>query len=82
MSVAMEIWARATAKWRGIVVFVLLQAAMRFVTAYIHMEAPTQGLRLYASIAGLATSIYCFSSLWRLLLADHPGDENWPPLWS
>lgn len=79
---AFEIWARATAKWRGIVVYVLLQAAMRVVTSWIYLEAPTQGWRLYASLAGLATSIYCVSRMWRLLMADEPGDEDWPPLWS
>ena len=79
---AMEIWARATAKWRGILVYVLLQASMRFVTAVILMQDPERGLRLFASLAGLATSIYCFTMMWRLLLSDHPGDESWPPLWS
>lgn len=79
---AMEIWARATTKWRGILTYVLLQAAMRFVTSVILMSADTRGLRLYASLAGLATSIYCLVSMWKLLLSDAPGDENWPPLWS
>lgn len=79
---AYEIWTRATTKWRGILVYVLLQAAMRFVTGVILLEEPTRGLRLFAALAGLATSIYCFASIWRLLLSDHPGDENWPPLWS
>lgn len=79
---AYDIWARATSKWRGIVVYVLLQAAMRFVTQVIIMEAPSRGYHLYASLAGLATSIYCLISLGRLLLRDEPGDENWPPLWS
>lgn len=79
---AFEIWARATTKWRGILVYILLQAAMRFVTAVILMQGPSQGLRIFASLAGLATSIYCMVRMWTLLLKDEDGDENWPPLWS
>lgn len=80
--VAFEIWARATAKWRGMLVYILLQATMRFVTSVILMQEPTQGLRLYATLAGVATSIYCMVRMWTLMLKDEPGDENWPPLWS
>lgn len=79
---AFEIWARATTKWRGILVYILLQASMRFVTGVILMQGPSQGLRLFASLAGLATSIYCMVRMWTLLLRDEAGDENWPPLWS
>jgi len=79
---AQEIWARALAKWRGILVYALLQAVTRFVTAYIYHEAAVPGLRLYASLASLATSIFCFLQIWNLLTADQDGDEAWPPLWS
>ncbi|HYF91457.1 MAG TPA: hypothetical protein VD969_04345 [Symbiobacteriaceae bacterium] len=79
---AYEIWARATAKWRGVLTYIVLQAAMHFVTSVILMSADTQGLRLYASLADLATSVYCLIRMGQLLLTDAPGDEDWPPLWS
>lgn len=79
---AQEIWARATAKWRGILVYSLLQACMRFTTELIYRTAPTPGLRMYASLAGLATSIYTLIHLWKLLMTDEEGDANWPPIWS
>lgn len=81
-AVAMDIWARATAKWRGMLVYVLLQASMRVVTSYILAHDPERGIHLFASLAGLSTTIYCLVMQWRLLMSDHDGDENWPPLWS
>jgi hypothetical protein len=79
---AFDIWMRATAKWRGIVTYALLQAAMRFVTSYIFVAAESPGLKLYASLAGLFTSIFCLTQTWLLLTRDRPGDEGWPPLWA
>jgi hypothetical protein len=79
---AQEIWARATAKWRGILVYSLLQACMRFTTTLIYQSAHTPGLRMYASLAGLATSLYTLVRTWQLLMTDTEGDENWPPIWS
>ena len=79
---AYEIWARAQAKWRAIVVFALLQAGMRFVSGLIFTQSPSAPVRLYASLALLATSTFCVVQMWRLLTRDEPGDESWPPLWS
>lgn len=79
---AYEIWARAQAKWRGIVVFALLQAAMRFVSALIFAQSPSAGVQLYASLALAATSTFCVVQMWRLLTRDEAGDESWPALWS
>lgn len=55
---------------------------MRIVTGVILLQDPERGYRLFASLAGLATSIYCLVMMWRLLMSDHDGDEEWPPLWS
>jgi hypothetical protein len=79
---AFEIWSRAQAKWRGILVYVGLQVAMRLVTALIYDGTSSAGLRVFASLAGAATGIYCVLQMWNLLLSDQPGDESWPPLWS
>lgn len=77
-----DIWARAQAKWRGIVVYSLLQAVTRFITAVIYHQSGSPGLQLYASVVSLATNLFCVFSLWRLLTADSEGDESWPPIWS
>ena len=79
---AHDIWARAQAKWRGIVVYTVLQAAMRFVTALINAQSPTAIVKLYASLALLATTVFTLVQMYRLLTRDEPGDEAWPPIWS
>jgi hypothetical protein len=77
-----DIWARAQAKWRGILAYSVLQAAMRFVTALIMAHEPLAIVRLYASLALLATTIFTLVHMYRLLTRDEPGDEAWPPIWS
>ncbi len=77
-----DIWARAQVKWRGIVVYALLQAVTRFVTSVIYHQAEAPSLQLYASVVSAATGIFCVWSTWRLLTTDQDGDEAWPPIWS
>lgn len=77
-----DIWARAQAKWRGIVVYTLLQAVMRFVTNVIYYHTESSGWQLYASLVSLCTSMFCVWSLWQLLTEDQEGDQTWPPIWS
>lgn len=79
---AFDLWARAQSKWRGILVYTALQAAMRFVSAFIYGRAlHVPGLQLYASVVQLATSVFCFTQILRLLTTDEDGDEAWPSLW-
>lgn len=77
-----EIWARAQAKWRGILVYALLNIAARLVTDYIYHQSNSKGLRIFAALAGLATAIFCLVQTWRLLTKDIDGDQDWPPLWA
>lgn len=77
-----DIWNRATAKWRGIVVYALLQAATRFVTSVISYKADTAGWKLYAAGVSIAVSLFTITRMWQLLTADAEGDEEWPPIWS
>jgi len=77
-----DLWNRATAKWRGILVYVLLQAVTRFVTGVIALEADTHWWKLYAALVSVGISLFCLTEMWRLLSTDSEGDENWPPLWS
>lgn len=77
-----DLWTRAQAKWRGLLVYSLLQATTRFVTSVIYHEAETSGLRLYSSCVALATTVFCLTQLWLLLTTDRDGDEAWPPIWS
>ncbi|HYG58997.1 MAG TPA: hypothetical protein VD902_13135 [Symbiobacteriaceae bacterium] len=79
---AHDIWARAQAKWRGILVFALLQLSMRVATAFILAAEPAPGIRIYANLANAALGIYCLLSIWRLIMSDQEGDEAWPQLWS
>lgn len=79
---AYDIWARATSKWRAMLVYVGLNAAMRFVTALIYTQSPSPGIRFFASVASAATGIFCLVQMWRLLTQDQDGDEAWPPIWS
>lgn len=80
---AFSLWARAQAKWRAILVYTALQTVMRFVTTYIYHEAAASpGLRLFASVALAATSIYCLVQTTLLLTSDRDGDDSWPPVWS
>lgn len=81
-TVAFDIWARATAKWRGLLVYTALSMAMRIVTALIFAGDPTLGIRLFAAAASVATTVFCLTQTWRLLMSDSDGDEEWPPLWS
>lgn len=82
VKLAFDIWERARSKWRGLLVYALLNAAMRFATELIMHGTSSRGLRLYASLAAVAVGVYCLVQQWRLLTADQPGDETWPPLWS
>jgi len=77
-----DLWGRATAKWRGIVVYALLQAITRFVTAVIFHGTAVPGLKLFASLVSLGTSLFCVISIYLLLTSDRDGDEAWPPIWS
>lgn len=77
-----EIWARAQAKWRGILVYTLLNGMTRFVTDYIYYQSGSQGLRMYAALAGLATAIFCLVQTWQLVMEDKDGDQTWPTLWA
>lgn len=77
-----DLWDRAQAKWRGILVYSLLHAVTRFVTAFIHIRAETHGLKLYALLVSLAIGLFCLTQLWQLLTTDRDGDEDWPPIWS
>ncbi len=78
----LDIWARATAKWRGILVYAVLHACNRFVNTYIMTVADTPGIRLYGALACAATSLFCLVQILLLLTTDRPGDEAWPPIWS
>jgi hypothetical protein len=79
---AFDIWLRAQAKWRGVVVYTLLEAVSRAVTDYIYQAAGSRELRLYALIAGLATTIFCLTQTVLLLMKDRDGDDAWPSIWS
>lgn len=79
---AFELWARATAKWRGLLVYTALSTAMRIVAALIFSQDPTLGIRLFVAAASVATTLFCLIQTWQLLMSDNPGDEDWPPLWS
>lgn len=76
------LWERFMLKWRGLLVYFLLDACSGPVYTALAGQAPTDGLRIFAHLASVATAIYCFSHEVLLLTTDRPGDEKWPPLWS
>lgn len=78
---AYDIWDRVQSKWRGLLVYVLLEAVMRLVTTFIQQRAETPGLRLYAVVVSVGTAIFCLVQEWRLLMKDEEGDDTWPPIW-
>lgn len=78
---AFDIFARVQAKWRGLMVYMLLQAITHFVTRVIHFEAEDARIRLWANLVSIATTLYCFINTALLLLRDREGDEQWPNLW-
>jgi hypothetical protein len=78
---AFDIWQRAQAKWRGLLVYVLLEAVMRVVTTFIQQRAESSGLLLYAAAVSIATAIFCLVQEYRLLMTDQEGDDAWPPIW-
>lgn len=78
---AFDIWARATAKWRGILVYILLQAVTDAVTKVIRFESEEPRIRLFASLVAIATTVFCLVNTILLLVRDRDGDEDWPPLW-
>lgn len=78
---AFDIFLRIQAKWRGLLVFYLLQAVTNFVTRVIYYEADDARLRLFANLVAIATSLYCFINNALLLLRDREGDDKWPALW-
>lgn len=78
---AFDIFMRVQAKWRGILVYSLLQAVTHFVTQVIYYGAAEPRLRLFANLVSLATTIYCLINTAALLMRDREGDEQWPPLW-
>lgn len=79
---AFDIWARAQAKWRGILVYALLQLSMRLATAFILAAEPAPVIRVYANLANAAMGIFCLVNIWQLIMQDREGDQSWPPLWS
>jgi hypothetical protein len=79
---AFDIWARAQLKWRGILVYTLLQAITRFVTQFIYTQSTHPALQLYASLVLLATTCFCLHRFYQLLTLDRDGDDAWPPIWS
>ncbi|MFZ5824253.1 MAG: hypothetical protein ACOY94_07995 [Bacillota bacterium] len=78
---AFEIFMRAQAKWRGILVYILLQSVTHFVTRVIFYEAGDPRLRLFANLVSVATTVFCFVNIVRLVTRDSEGDEEWPRLW-
>lgn len=78
---AYDLIARIQAKWRGLLVYVLLQGMTHFVTRVIFFEAHEPQLKIYANLVSIATTLYCFIKATVLLLQDREGDDQWPPLW-
>lgn len=77
-----DIFVRMTSKWRGILVYSLLQAITHAVTRVIFYEADDHRLRVFANLVSIATTLFCMINTVLLLLKDREGDEQWPPLWS
>lgn len=78
---AFDIFVRVQTKWRGLLVFALLQAFTHFVTRVIFFEADDARLKLFANLVSIGTTLYCLINTALLLLRDREGDEKWPPLW-
>jgi hypothetical protein len=78
---AFDIFVRVQTKWRGLLVYTLLQAFTHFVTRVVYYEADDPRLRIFANLVSIATTLYCFSNTVLLLFKDREGDEAWPPLW-
>lgn len=77
-----DIWARAVSKWRGLLVFVLLNTASRMVTIVIQFRTDDPRILLYSSLISIAIGIYCIVQLILLLTRDREGDQDWPTIWA
>lgn len=78
---AFDIFVRVQAKWRGLLVYMLLQAFTHLATRLIIYKTPDSQVQLVANLVSLVTTLYCLINTSMLLFRDQDGDENWPPLW-
>jgi hypothetical protein len=77
-----DIWARAVSKWRGLLVFILLNTASRMVAIVIQHRTDDSRVLLYSSLISMAIGMYCIVQLVLLLTRDREGDQDWPPIWA
>ncbi|MFZ5817194.1 MAG: hypothetical protein ACOY93_18180 [Bacillota bacterium] len=78
---ATDLALRMMAKWRGFLVFTLLNAVTDVVTGIIRLETTDPRLHLFARGVAVVTALYCLINTALLLFCDREGDEGWPPLW-
>jgi|GEM_PF-2104832 len=78
---AFDLLLRMRAKWRGLLVFYLLNAGVDMLTQIIRLASSDPTIHVAARLVAVVTALFCLYNNAMLLFTDHEGDDRWPQFW-
>ncbi len=81
LKMAFDLLLRMQTKWRGLLVFFLLNIGVDALTQILRLYSSSAQMHLGSRLVAIVTALFCLYNTARLLFTDQEGDEGWPRFW-